>query len=191
VERKKIILFLLLTLLAGSIIYRVQHPFEQKRVSRLNYGNSKASPLARADQTPRGKDGRRVSGGASLSDIKLFLDPVKHSGVVIRDPFFEKEIQVKHAAPSPVPTPTSSTQWPKPVEDPVQKVKRELSQFRVFGSFESNGETVLFMERGRDILVVRKGDWIDGRFQLKDISSHSISIWASEIGEDVHIALDE
>lgn len=190
-ERKKIILFSLLLLLAGSIVYRIQHPFEQKRVSRLKYANNKTTAGVQAPQTPKETHREQGSVGARLSEINLFLNPVKHSWMVIRDPFFEKEAQAKRVAANPASPHATSTQRPHAVEDPVQRIKRELSQFRVFGSFESNGETVLFIERGRDILMVKKGDWIDGRYQLKDITSHSINIWASEIGENVHISLDE
>ncbi|RLB38306.1 MAG: hypothetical protein DRH12_13115 [Deltaproteobacteria bacterium] len=189
-DRKKIILFVLLILLIVSVGYRIRHPFEQRRVSRLKYTNKGVAASSREQPNLKGKKPGARGEESSLTYMKLCFNPAKHSRAVIRDLFFEKKAEVKKA---PQKQPVAQEQRPKqvrPAQDPVQKVMEELSQFRVFGSFESNGDTVLFLERGRDILVVRKGDWIDGKFQLKDISDDSITLWASEAGQEVHIALD-
>jgi len=190
-DRKKTVLIILLAALGVSLIYRYRHPFEQPRVSRLKY----APGMARGDTRQKGIKAKAApnwaTGYVKIANMDMFLHPSRHSGAVIRDPFFEKEPVQRKTANTPPPTTANRPKAATQVEDPVQRAMRELSRFRVFGSFKSEGETVLFIERGRDILVVRKGDWIDGKFQLKEITPRSITIWASEIGQDINIALDE
>ncbi|MBW1929387.1 MAG: hypothetical protein JRH08_13700 [Deltaproteobacteria bacterium] len=186
-ERKKVILFILLAIFAISVVYRVLHPYRQPRVSQLKYGQ-------------RGKGQSRIKVKVRVTkkgtppssiDMDLFLHPPKHSAVIVRDPFF---LTQRKAMPIPKPTAQASFKSVAPpavTEDPKQRVTRELSQFRVFGSFENNDQIALFLERGNEILVIRQGDWIDGRYQVKKITPDSITIWAEEIGEDIHIAFDQ
>ena len=189
-ERNKIILAVLVGVFVISVIYRYRHPFEQPRVSRLRY-----APGVKADGADKQTSRIKSRGGdmkyPKLANMDLFLHPPRHSGAVIRNPFYAKTTREKKSAAMPNPSPAKVPVTARQEEDPVQKAMRELSKFRVFGSFRGDGKTILFIERGRDILVVRKGDWIDGRFQLKDITPESITIWARDIGQDINIALDE
>ena len=71
-----------------------------------------------------------------------------------------------------------------------QKVKKDLSLFRSFGYLEeSNGERFLFLEKGKRIMVIRKGDRIDGKYIVKDITEKKLTLTAISINEDVHIDL--
>ena len=189
-DRKKKILLVLFALLIVSVVYRYRHPFEQQRVRRLKYAPGKTSSVSR-----RGKKARLTRHGnnkyATLSNLNLFLRPPRHSAAVIRNLFFNSQPIEKKTVPPVRPAPSTMPQQAMKTQDPLQQAMEELSRFRVFGSFENNGKIVLFIERGRDILVVRKGDWIDGRFQVKEIKPDSITIWARDIGKTINVALDQ
>ncbi len=189
-DKKKTILVVLVALFVVSVVYRYRHPFQQQRVSQLKYAPAREKTAARSGARVQ-RSMQKMPGYPRLANLDLFLHPPRHSGAVIRNPFFENEGRKEELPSGPPPRPVPVARKPKEVEDPVQVATRELSRFRVFGSFESDGQIVLFIERGRDILVVRKGDWIDGRFQVKEITPNSITIWAKEIKQDINVAVDD
>jgi hypothetical protein len=59
----------------------------------------------------------------------------------------------------------------------------------VFGYYEGLGHMKLFVERGREILVISEGDKIDGKYLVKKIGNTQLTLRAENIGEDVHIDL--
>jgi hypothetical protein len=71
----------------------------------------------------------------------------------------------------------------------METVNRELGQMKVFGYYESLGHVKLFVERGREILVISEGDKIDGKYLVKEIGSTRVTLRAEHIGQDVHIDL--
>ncbi len=189
-DRKKKILLVLFGLLIVSVVYRYRHPFEQQRVTELRYTPGQRRSTLKKHEKARMS--RRVNNKyPTLSNLNLFLHPPRHSATVIRNLFFSTEDVKKKTAALAASSPSAMPQQVMKAEDPVQQAMKELSRFRVFGYFENNGEIVLFIERGRDIFVVRKGDWIDGRFQVREITPSSITIWARDIGKTVNVALDQ
>jgi hypothetical protein len=71
------------------------------------------------------------------------------------------------------------------------QVEQELNDFKSFGYLESSKGITLFLERGKQILVVRKGDRIDGKYIVKDITSKELTLTAMAINEDIHIDISQ
>jgi hypothetical protein len=183
-DRKKKILCVLFFLLGLSITYRLFHPYEQKEMNTLKYGNvahgraSQKIPKNRVD--PNRPPNVKIS----------FLENLAaRSRDVLRNPFFE-EIPV-NAAEKPAPAPERAEPEPaRPAPpDPMETVNRELGQMKVFGYYEGLGDMKLFVERGREILVISEGDKIDGKYLVKEIGSTQVTLRAEHIGQDVHIDL--
>jgi hypothetical protein len=61
----------------------------------------------------------------------------------------------------------------------------------VFGFYRSKGETVIFLERENEILVVREGDRIDGKYLVKRIEKETMILRAEQLQEDFRIDLSE
>ena len=60
----------------------------------------------------------------------------------------------------------------------------------MLGRMEDNdGERILFLERGKQILVIRKGDRIYGKYIVKEITQKELTLTALNINEDIHIDL--
>ena len=162
--------------------WRVFNPWRQERVTTLKYRNDGDVPVTRPADTGA------VEAPASGLAMALFLEPPRYTGRVLRDPFaFRKE------KPKPAPKvrrpqrKTPPKPAPKPAERLMEKLSRELSRFKVFGFFESGGDKAVFLERGKQVLVVRKGDRLDGKYLVEEISAKAIRVKAVESGETLHI----
>jgi len=183
-DRKKKILAILAVIFVISLAYRIMNPFKQEKVTVLRYTESHAQKT-----TPKSIPAKaKKKSSSSYVMLDLFTNPPKHSDKVIKNIFFKKKpvekktlIDTKHNMATKVLT----------VEDPVEKIKKDLSKFRIFGSHESGDKIVLFLERGKQIIVIRKGDRIDGKYLVEKITKQLVTISADNIDEKLHIDLGE
>ena len=76
-------------------------------------------------------------------------------------------------------------------DNPTKRVKNEISQFKIFGSYETPDDKAIFFERGKQVLVIRKGDKIDGKFLVEKISQQDVSLKSEEIDDRMHIDLGD
>lgn len=160
------------------------NPFKQEKVTVLKYTGSHGQKTAQKSIPTKAKN----KSSSSYVMLDLFTNPPKHSDKVIKNIFFKKKsaekktlIDSKHKMETKVST----------VEDPVEKIKKDLSKFRIFGSHESGDKIVLFLERGKQILVIRKGDRIDGKYLVEKITKQLVTLSADNIDEELHIDLGE
>lgn len=178
-DRKKALLGVCLCLFALSVTYRLFNPFQQERTASLTFPSSgiKVEPVSKGAEKAGTPDGREVW-------IDLFLNPPSHSGKVLKNVFYRKQ---------ETDTPEQPTQ-PEPVNPPQSdkraQVLEELSHFRWFGYMQGKDAKILFLEKGKDILLVREGERIDGKYLMKRITDKYLIIRAEAIGEDVRIDLD-
>jgi len=127
----------------------------------------------------------------NLIKLERLTNPPPHSRDVINNIFFEeKDTQVNEKedlkAESKIDIPEKIV---SPVEEQRRKIEQDLSRFKSFGYQESDGEILLFLEIGNRILIIRKGDIIDGKYIVKDITKEELTLTAKSINEDVHIDL--
>jgi hypothetical protein len=188
-KKKRIILFLLVIIFGASMAYRITHPYRQKKVARLTYSGSRKRVILKKD-LEKGNNGVLETPEVLMN---LLVKPPHHHGEVIRDPFFEA-IDRKTSAVVEPPAKQAAPVLPKAKsaeEDPRVRAQRDLSRFRVFGSCEEGGITMLFLEREKDIFIVRPGDKIDGKYLIKNINGNSLELWSEEIHENIHIDLSD
>jgi hypothetical protein len=183
-DRNKKILYTLVIVLGLTLAYRVFYPFQQEEVATLKYRDG-AQGLT-SHKIPQNGGNPHPTPVVKLS---LLENPAQRSRDVIRNPFFEEKPLESVKNPEPIPEPKE----PEPVKpaapDPMETVNRDLGQMKVFGYYEGLGDTKLFVERGREILVISKGDKIDGKYLVKEIGNTWVTLSAEHIGQDVHIDL--
>ncbi|MBL0732146.1 MAG: hypothetical protein JJW03_04750 [Desulfosarcina sp.] len=172
---KKRILITLIVLFAAVFSYRIMHPYRQKTVSQLSF--TSAVGYKKIKQNKSVHAAKRTS---DIPDVMLvFLsNPPEHSGKVYKNIFFKETAEKQAALPEPA-APQDNT--------PLEKVNADLQQFKIFGSFKTLDDNAIFLERGREILVVRKGDKIDGKYLVKRISKQVVSLKAEQINDLVHM----
>lgn len=187
-DRKKIILIIALCIFAASLIYRITHPYRQERVAELTYTGQRL-------QIPKKDQAQQVKVSSHKEDLvrlDLFFNPPVRSRKVSKNIFSDQKM---------IPKVSEDTAMTEPIEEIAEdntpvvtdkraQVENDLSQFKSFGYMEDNdGERILFLERGKQILVIRKGDRIYGKYIVKEITQKELTLTALNINEDIHIDL--
>ena len=187
-DRKKIILIIALCIFAASLIYRITHPYRQERVAELTYTGQRL-------QIPEKDQAQQVKVSSHKEDLvrlDLFLNPPVRSRKVSKNIFSDQKM---------IPKVSEDTAMTEPIEEIAEdntpvvtdkraQVENDLSQFKSFGYMEDNdGERILFLEKGKQILVIRKGDRIYGKYIVKEITQKELTLTALNINEDIHIDL--
>jgi hypothetical protein len=183
-------LFIVLALIFGAVLaYRAMNPFRQAEVDRLTYTGAAG---------PSGA-GRSSAGPGPLEVmLRLLAEPPPVSGAVI-EPGFLKPVPGLNLSPppprpepEPLPAAPGPEPDPKPAEpDPVEVVNEELGRFQVIGFFIQNGEAAIFLQRDKQVLVVREGNLIDGKYRVEDISAEKMTLRAVHLDERVHLDLTQ
>jgi hypothetical protein len=178
-DRKKAILAVCLCLLAISVTYRLLNPYRQETAARLNFPQT----ARQASKTEAKEKEKSAAEFDRETRVKLFLNPPIHSGEMRRNIFQRQE------KPASSQDADAAESGQAPEEDMKALVAEELSRFKTFGYMQGKNEKVLFLERGKDILLVREGDRIDGKYLVKRITEKQLVIRAESIAEDVEIDL--
>lgn len=189
-KKKQKILTVLLLILAASIGYRVTHPFKQQRVEELTFKGDKN--IRRIVKTPNTKSDS-PAGTPDIVMLNLLENPPRHSGKITHNIFFPK-LSV-HENDTAAPKPSNEI---KPLQnnqgggiDTLQKHAPELSGCNVFGMYETENDKVVFIERGKDILALREGDIIDGKFLVEQINEQGLRLTSTQSDKPIIINMDE
>jgi hypothetical protein len=185
-NNKTRILALLIFLLAVSVIYRVTHPYKQPKIDTLTYSGGETE---RADKKAGRKDPGASSVEESLLKLGMFLNPPEHSSAQIRDLFTEKAGMNNSGALSGETITDQESGDNTPAAGNESGVEDDLSSFRSFGYMERGGERILFIEKGKQIILVRKGDRIEGKYLVKEITKNELTLTVIPGNESVHIDL--
>lgn len=189
-DRKKILLAVLVFIFALALTYRLLNPYKQERAPTLTYTGERNGKAVRTGGTVRTGNDSEIS----FIRLDLLTHPPAHSGKTTRDIFHRATLErTENEVPKSAPPPDEKENIPSvnepQVDDKRVKVQEELSRFRAFGYLDKGEERLLFLERGKDILVVRKGDRIDGKYLVVEIDENLLTLRAEEINEDVKIDL--
>jgi hypothetical protein len=184
-DRKKIILFALGAIFFISLYYRVLHPFKQERVADLTYMGNRAHVVSLKHPSASPSAETKVM-------LDLFLNPPRNKGKVIKNIF-----QATKTRKSRKQAETVQRIEQKEAKETVSaisekeayeaSVKRGLASLIAFGMYESRDEKIIFLERGKEVLLVRKGDRIDGKYLVEKITDQRVILKAEQINEPVYI----
>lgn len=179
-DRNKLILAGLGVIFLVTLTYRLLNPFEQPTVAQLtNKGQRAVQPMS--DEAPSSSDaGDRIRLAA---DSYLKAQPVT-AGEIQRNPFGTPTVP---DAPAPPPAEPIQAQ----PEGPEDTARNTLKAFKVFGSFAHGDEEVLFLERKKQIILIRRGDLIDGIYRVEDFSEDSLTVTADSLTSPILIRLED
>ncbi len=177
-QKEKILLGLLVTL-AIALAYRLTNPFEQETVDRLTY--------ARATKVASVKAPGAAPHQAQVR-LDLFRSPPQSSVTIQRDLFRPPsaskpagEENMKPKAPAPKPRPKSDR----------ENIQEHFQRFKAFGSYQHGKKIYLFLERGKQVLVVSRGDRIDGKYEIIEVTEKSATISAEGLSTPLKVNFDE
>lgn len=182
-DRSQKILLALGIIFLLTLAYRVLNPFRQPVVAQLTH-TGKPAP---AKDTPKAEGARRAADPeTAVVNLAVFLQPPESQAAVYRDPF------TPGTAPPIVATaPPATASALAPEEGPEAQLRRDLERFQVFGRLEQGGNTSLFLQRGKQVLVVRKGDRLEGRYVIEDLTENSITVSAEGLPAPVEVFLED
>ena len=179
-DNKHKILLVLASLFVFLVIFRIMNPYRQKTVEELTYTTSmtetnkkKLPGISNNHADPEG-----------FVNLEILKQPPPHSGMVYKNIFFDEPVQ---STQSPVYSQARKNPTPMPEKSALEQVKEELAGLKLFGIYEAEGKTSLFIEIDNQLLVVNKGDQIKGQYTVKEITRDSISLRAKHIKELLHI----
>ncbi|UCD32216.1 MAG: hypothetical protein JSW04_06685 [Desulfobacterales bacterium] len=190
-DRKKIILVVLVAIFCISLAYRIMHPFKQESVDQLTYVGKRV--VVKSIKGISDLPGEEASNTGSIVLLDLFLSPPKHKGKVIRN-VFESTAVKKITQPEDTAKKNEQQKTALAVpkkENPLAVAQQDLSRFNVFGMFESKDEKIVFLERGKEVLVVRKGDRIDGKYFVENITDETVTLKSRQLDEPLYIIVGE
>jgi len=178
----KKILFVLLGLFIIFLAYRITHPFKQETVSSLKY----------TGKSPGTGDGASAKGSNKNShELSLYLPllsgQIKPSDKIYKNIFYNQGpvSSIKRPPPELIEPPIKIVE-----RNPAEKVREDFKRFRMFGFSDENGQTAVFFKNGNLVLIVNKGDLINGKYKVENISKESVTLKAQNIDDLVHINLN-
>lgn len=182
-DKKSIIFILVLILLVISIVYRVQHPFVQKRVDSLTYTQEHPADKSMVEKKI-GPSGPTEDGSVAAK----FLNKPRISGKVSKDLFSislpprktEEKIDIQ-ALPA-----KESVQ-----NDPLSEAKAYLASYKIDGTYESENTKAVFLSKDKLVLVAKVGDRLDGKYLIEDIQKDRVRIKALDLNEIINLDLRE
>ncbi len=167
-DRNQKILIVISLLFAVSLVYRLTHPFKHDEVSILTYSGKSIKNVNHTNRFD-----------ASIFDNKgkyphvrldLILNQPQHSGNVIKNIFQRNQLLVENIKPLQLITHETA------IETEPLAIEKETYSFKVFGSSRNEDKRMLFIENGKNVLIIQNGDKIDGKHLVDDITDTSFTI---------------
>ncbi|MDM8544621.1 hypothetical protein QUF90_26375 [Desulfococcaceae bacterium HSG9] len=193
-NRQKKILLVLGTIFTITLVYRIYHPFKQDEVAQLTF-TGKKTPLAAVRAEKKSDDKQQHI--ENVIRLDLLTAPPPYSGTVRKNIFFQavlpkadpvkkKKInKAKSRIVKPTPTPAP------PRKNPAKQVKQELSRYKIFGTYRQNNKNGVFLEKGKQIIVIHEGDKIEGKYRIQKITDRQITLYAEQFNEIVHLDMSD
>ena len=178
-DRKQKLLVGLIALLGLALAYRLTHPFDQGTVDRLTYARATKVAAAQAE-------GDASAQGVVRLDL---LQSPPEVGVAVQRDLFRPPTENRSVD-------TDEMQATEPEPEPPPRTARQMIEehfesFKIFGSYR-RGETIyLFLVRGKQVLIVTRGDRIDGKYGITDLDEKSATISAQGLATPLKISFDE
>jgi len=193
-NRKKKILLVLGVIFTITLIYRIYHPFKQAEVATLTF-TGKKTPLvaAKSEKTPDDKQ-QRIK---NVIRLDLLATPPSYSRTVQKNIFFQAilpkaDLPKKKKTEKPKNRVVKATPTPAPPrKNPAEQVKQELSSYKIFGTYRQGNENAVFLEKGKQIIVIHKGDKIEGKYRVQEITDQQITLYAEQFNEIVHLDMSD
>ena len=198
-NRKKLVLCLLLIALAGSLVYSVLRSPKQQRVATLKYRPGAVAPAARKSAP---QPAAAVADDQSVHLAALDQELPRFSGYRrnIFSPIFREEVKLPPfkplpLPPKPVPLPAQSQMLPAPppAAPPTEEevAASEMAKFTFLGFLKKDGARTVFLSSNSEIFLAKKGSFLTPKYQVSDLTDDAITIKSVAGGRELVIPLLE
>ena len=190
-NRQRLILFILVVIFVCAVVWSysaMPRPETVKTVTSKKTVPQEKKPAAAVEKTVHPvDDGTRLKLDLLDADQSGFKGYRKN---IFKSVFIE-EVKVVKMKPTVVKQPPPVVA--APVEPVIQKPPAApLAQFTFLGFLKKGSAKTIFLSKDKkDILLVKKGDKIAGRYEASDISDQTLIITVTDTGEKITIPLLE
>lgn len=192
-NRKRLLLFILLIGLVLSAVYSYTKMPQLKTVDKLKFAPGAAAAVPR---TEAGVKGERLRLDLLKKEAALFSGYRKN----IFRPVFREDApggkvslpkQVKLIPPPPPPAPPRPPVAAVPPPPPQVDIPKIMAHFTFLGFLQKEGRKTIFLSKDNDIFVVKQGDRLAGNFTVAGINDDVITIRELNGGSEIVIPLVE
>jgi hypothetical protein len=210
VNKKKLVLFIVLIVLVLAVIWSIVSAPRLKTVSSLTPVTAK---IRQTEKKPSGAvagsgaaAAKPVAKSPALSDERVVrLDMLEREQTGFKGyrrnifkPLFTDEVKLmkqRSAAFKPLPVPPVAVvaQPVIPVQPAVQPetLQSTLSHFTFLGFLKKDNRKTIFLSKDKEIVLVRKGEGFAKRYEAIEITDQALTIRVIDSGEEIVIPLSE
>jgi hypothetical protein len=192
-NRQRLILFILVIILGVASLWSYSAVPRPKTISTLTNIPGKRAKVATVALAPD-KTPRTVDDGTTLNLALIEKEAADFTGYRrnIFKPFFIDEIKmVKLKAVAIKPPPPAPPVAPPPRPIAVLPEVAPLARFIFLGFLKKGSVKTIFLSKDKEILLVKMGDKVAGRYVATDISDQSLTLTVSDTGDTIVIPLLE
>lgn len=192
-NRQRLILFVLVIIFAGASLWSYSALPRPKTVSELTYKpGQQAKPTSPSAVKPERApdDGTRLKIGLLVDETSGFTGYRRN---IFKTIFVDESKIVKLQAAALKPPPPPLPKAPAPPVDQViiQPEASPLARFTFLGFLKRGSVKTIFLAKDKDILLVKKGDTIAGRYEATEISDQALTLTVTDTGDEIVIPLLE
>lgn len=189
-NRQKLLLSALLLLFALSLAYSFWRMPRQKRVEKLRYTPGITAERARVPQAVP-VDEKKVQLELLDREAARFAGFRRN----IFRPIFHEELKPGPPLPErpslpPAPPVMPVAPPPPPAVEPTP-VQRDMAQFTFLGFLKKDGVKTIFLSKGNEIFLVKKGDTVAGKYAVSALTDEALTIRPLTEGGEIVIPLVE
>ena len=198
-NRKKLLLFILLIAFALAIGLSYVFMPRQKAVTRLTFTAGSRPTASRKAVAPSRPDDKKLhlelldAPGSHFAGFRrnifrpIFHDELKRIPLPPPPPppkILPKEPEKQTVGPPPPPgQPGAGVEMMKPVE--------MLGTFTFLGFVKKDNRKTIFLSKGNEIFLVRKGDKVANKFEVTNITDEALTLSTGADGREIIIPLEE
>jgi hypothetical protein len=195
-NRQRLILFVLVIFLGVAALWSYS---AIPRLKTVSTSTGKPAPSAKSAVVvaAAAKSARVTDDGTKLNINLLVAETVAFKGYRrnIFKPIFvdelkfnaQKAVAIKPPPPKFVPAPV-----PPPVQPVmIQPEAAPLAHFTFLGFLKKGSVKTIFLTKDSDILLIKKGDKVAGRYIATEISDQALTLTVTDTGDEIVIPLIE
>ncbi|MEI7816643.1 MAG: hypothetical protein WCI45_05555 [Desulfuromonadales bacterium] len=195
-NRQRLILFILVIVFGVAVFWSYTAMPRPKTASTLTYKPGQQAKPAVVTAAAAAASTRETDDGTSLKIALLETEPAPFKGYRrnIFKPVFVDEMKIAKqkaiAIKLPPPPP------PKVIVPPVTQVvvppeAAQLARFTFLGFMKKGSVKTIFLTKDKDILLVKIGDKVAGRYEATDITDQALTLTVTDTGDEIVIPLIE
>lgn len=193
-NRQRLILFILVLLFGVAALWSYSAMPRPKTVGTLTF---KPGQQVKPEVADQGKKVRYDDDGTKLKIALLDTEATVFKGYRrnIFRPVFADEMKITRqqaVAIKPLPPFTPPKVTAAPVEPVIiQPESAQLARFTFLGFLKKGSVKTIFLAKDKDILLVKKGDRVAGRYEATEISDQALTLTVTDTGDEIVIPLIE